>query len=87
MPNLVAACTPNSLPREDGRVDHGYQLTVLDESMKVVDTVDLPDWETFRREELDAQLNLAGYVLRPSETGWSPAGLGFMASVVRAANQ
>jgi len=84
MSDLVAACTPNSLPGEDGRVEHGYQLTVLNDAMTVLYTVDLPGWETFRREEVDVRLAHAGYALQPSSPEWSPAGLGFMASVVRA---
>lgn len=79
--DFFAACTPNSQPTEDGRALHGYQLTVLTDTMTVMETVDLPEWETFQQEEAETHLARIGYILRTPE--WSPAGLGFMASVVR----
>lgn len=81
MPDLFAACTPNSLP-QDGRTEHGWQITVVDDAMAVLDTVDLPEWDTFRQEEAEAHLARSGYALQPSATEWAPAGLGFMAPVV-----
>jgi hypothetical protein len=86
--DFFAACTPNSLP-ENGRAQHGYQLTVLSDAMTILETVDLPEWKTFQQEEAETHLARIGYVLSSGEEGlafpeWSPAGLGFMASVVRA---
>ncbi|MET9776200.1 hypothetical protein ABZ023_18400 [Streptomyces sp. NPDC006367] len=86
---LFAACTPNSYPHEDGRVEHGYQLNVLDQDLTVLTTVELPDWETFDEEAAGRRLADAGFTLRSgpdsaSPGGWSPAGLGYMASVARA---
>ena len=80
MTPFFAACTPNSLP-ENGKTQHGYQLNVLTESMVVLETVNLPEWEAFRQEEAEDRLARIGYVLSSPE--WNPAGLGFMASVVR----
>lgn len=82
MPNLFAACTPNSLP-EHGRTEHGWQINIVNDAMTVLHTVDLPDWNTFHETEAAAALERAGYALPPS-TEWAPAGLGFMAAVVGA---
>ncbi|GAA0667122.1 hypothetical protein GCM10009535_53690 [Streptomyces thermocarboxydovorans] len=89
MSELTAVCTPNSYPHEDGRVEHGYQLNVLDQDLVVVATVDLPDWESFQQEEAGQRLADAGFALQAGSDsadaeGWSPAGLGYMAPVVRA---
>ncbi|MET9528205.1 hypothetical protein [Streptomyces coeruleorubidus] len=89
MSELVAACTPNSYPHDDGRVEHGYQLNVFDQDLAVLATVDLPDWESFDHEEAGRHLADAGFSLQSGSGsagtgGWSPAGLGYMASVVRA---
>ena len=83
MPDLFAACTPNSLP-EDGRTEHGWQITIVEDAMTVLDTVDLPGWATFHEQEAGDHLASAGYTLQPSSPQWTPAGLGFMAPVVRA---
>ena len=80
MTNFFAACTPNSLP-EGGRTKHGYQINVLTEGMTVMETINLPEWETFQQEEAEDHLARIGYILTSPE--WSAAGLGFMASVVR----
>lgn len=84
MPELNAVCTPNSLPHEDGRVEHGYQLNVLDEALEVVATVDLPHWITCDLTEADRHLEEAGFALRPGgdDGGWRPAGLGYLAPVI-----
>jgi hypothetical protein len=79
--DYYAACTPNSLP-VDGRTQHGYQLTVLDGTMTVLEAMDLPEWETFQQEEAETRLANIGYILSAASE-WSPAGLGFMAPVVR----
>lgn len=84
MSELIAACTPNSLPNEDGRVEHGYQITVLDQDMAVVATVDLPEWETFQPEEAVRKLTDGGFVLSDGTGGWMPSGLGHMAPVAYA---
>jgi len=81
---LTAICTPNSQPHEDGRVEHGYQLNVLDQSLAIVATVDLPEWESFQQEEAVRQLAEAGFVLSSSVEAWSPSGLGYMTPVARA---
>lgn len=87
-PELVATCTPNSLPHDDGRVEHGYQINVLAEDLSIVATVDLPDWEAFDPASAVRQLNGAGFTLGPDVSrteldGWSPSGLGYTAPVVR----
>lgn len=90
MPELIfAACTPNSYPHDDGRVEHGYSLTVLDAGMDVLATVNLPDWNDFRREEAERHLADVGFLLQgspdaPDAEDWTPAGLGYRACVVRA---
>ncbi|MFJ2752815.1 hypothetical protein [Streptomyces sp. NPDC087297] len=83
MPELTAVCTPNSYPHEDGRVEHGYQLNVLDGDLAVVATVELSHWTSCDLEEAGRHLAEAGYELRPGgeDGGWSPAGLGYMAPV------
>ncbi|PNG22335.1 hypothetical protein [Streptomyces cahuitamycinicus] len=88
MSDLIAVCTPNSQPHEDGRVEHGYQLNVLDQGLTVLATVDLPDWERFRQEAAGRRLADAGFALQPGRDSadaerWSPSGLGYMAPVVR----
>jgi hypothetical protein len=88
MTELIATYTPNSYPHEDGRVEHGYQLNVLDQDLAIVVTVDLPDWESFHQEAADRCLASAGFALQPDPdsagvVGWSPSGLGYMAPVVR----
>lgn len=80
---LMAVCTPNSHPHDDGRVEHGYQLNVLDEELAVLATVDLPEWESFQEEAAGQRLAEAGFALDTGEDAWSPSGLGFMAPVVR----
>jgi hypothetical protein len=85
---LIAACTPNSYPGEDGRVEHGYQLTIIDQDISVLATVDLPDWESFHQEAAGKRLADMGFTLRsdpssPDADAWSPAGLGYMATVTR----
>ncbi|MFD6534930.1 hypothetical protein [Streptomyces goshikiensis] len=83
MPELTAVCGPNSLPHEDGRVEHGYQLNVRDDSLAVVATVELPHWTSCDLAEADRHLTEAGFALRPGgvDGGWRPAGLGYMAPV------
>ncbi|MFG3336960.1 hypothetical protein ACGFZZ_33700 [Streptomyces tendae] len=84
MSGLMAVCTPNSHPHDDGRVEHGYQLNVLDEDLAVQATVDLPDWESFQQEAAGRRLTEAGFALDPTGAdSWRPSGLGFMAPVVR----
>jgi hypothetical protein len=87
MSELIATYTPNSHPHEDGQVEHGYQLNVLDGDLVVLVTVDLPDWEGFRQEEAADRLADAGFALQSgpdsaSADGWRPAGIGYMAPVV-----
>lgn len=72
---LTAVCTPNSHPDEDGRVEHGYQLNVLDPDLRIVATVDLPDWTTFQPAEAGRQLAEHGYTIRPDAHGWRTAAL------------
>ncbi|WP_432158208.1 hypothetical protein [Streptomyces sp. bgisy153] len=89
MSELTAVCTPNSYPHEDGRIEHGYQLNVLDQDLTVLATVDLPDWESFHQEAAGHRLADAGFALQPGldssgAEGWTSAGLGYMAPVVRA---
>ena len=84
MSDLTAICTPNSQPHEDGRVEHGYQLNVLDQSLAIVATVNLPEWESFQQEEAVRQLADAGFNLCSSADAWSQSGLGYMAPVTRA---
>lgn len=81
---LMAVCTPNNHPHDDGRVEHGYQLNVLDEELAVLATVDLPEWESFQEEAAGHRLAEAGFALDgTSADTWSPSGLDFMAPVVR----
>lgn len=86
---LVAACTPNSLPDAGGVAEYGFQINVLDDDMSVLATINLPDWETFRPASAGHRLIEHGYMIRPDartpETvnGWSQAGSGWMASVMR----
>lgn len=91
MSELIASCTPNSYPNEDGRVAHGYQLNVLDEDVAVLATTDLPDWESFRPEAAGKHLAAMGFTLLsnpsyPDVESWYPAGLGYMAAVTRTHN-
>jgi hypothetical protein len=79
--DFTATCTPNSQPHEDGRVEHGYQLNVLDQDLTIVATVELPDWESFDQETASSCLTDAGFV---STGAWSPSGLGYMTPVARA---
>jgi hypothetical protein len=85
---LLATCTPNSLPDADG-VEYGFQINVLDDSMAVLATIDLPDWETFRPASAGHRLIEHGYMIRPDargpETvnGWRRAGSGWMTQVTR----
>lgn len=84
MPERTAVCTPNSHPHEDGRVEHGYQLNVLDNDLAVLTTIELPHWTSCDLNEASRHLAEAGYALRPGEDeggGWRPAGLGYMAPV------
>ncbi|MFB7312952.1 hypothetical protein [Streptomyces sp. NPDC056192] len=88
MSELIAACTPNSYPNEDGRVVHGYQLTVLDQDIAVLASTDLPGWESFHPEAAGKHLADMGFTLQsdpssPDADSWSPAGLGYMATVTR----
>ncbi|MFZ3475381.1 hypothetical protein ACODT3_42250 [Streptomyces sp. 4.24] len=87
MPELTAVCTPNSYPHEDGRVEHGYQLNVLDD-LTVVATVELPHWTSCDLAEAGRHLTEAGFALCPGgeDGGWRPAGLGYMAPVDRLAD-
>ncbi|MFF4456683.1 hypothetical protein [Streptomyces goshikiensis] len=87
MPELNAVCTPNSSPpHEDGRVEHGCQLTVIAEHLAVVATVELPHWSTCDLAEASRHLGEAGFELAPeTEGGWRAAGLGFLAPVTRTA--
>lgn len=82
-PEFVATCTPNSLPHDDGRVEHGYQINVLAEDFSIVATVDLPDWEVFDPASAVHQLSEAGFTLGPDVNGWNPSGLGYTMPVVR----
>ncbi|NUV64302.1 hypothetical protein [Streptomyces sp. CAI-85] len=67
--DLTAVCTPNSHPGEDGRVEHGYQLNVLDAELRIVATVDLPEWESFRPSSAGHRLIEHGYMIRPDARG------------------
>lgn len=86
---LMAACTPNSLPDAEGEVEHGFQINVLDHSMSILVTIDLPDWDSFRPASAGHRLIENGYMIRPDvrtpETvnGWSRAGSGWMTQVMR----
>ncbi|MEU8472727.1 hypothetical protein AB0F30_33425 [Streptomyces sp. NPDC029006] len=82
MSDLVATCTPNSYPHPGGRVEHGYQLNVLDSALNIVATVDLPDWQTFDAVAATSRLSDAGVALADGVNGWSPAGLGYTVPVV-----
>lgn len=66
---LTAVCTPNSHPGGDGRVEHGYQLNVLDQDLNIVATVDLPDWGSFRPASAGHRLAEHGYMIRPDARG------------------
>ncbi|MFF2864540.1 hypothetical protein ACFVSX_32250 [Streptomyces rubiginosohelvolus] len=86
MPEFFAACTPNSLPNDDGIAEHGWQLNVLDENMAILTTVDLPEWKSFDEHTATQRLATMGCTLRdnpksPEQDGWTPAGIGHMASV------
>lgn len=86
---LMAACTPNSLPDAEGEVEHGFQINVLDHNLNTLETIDLPDWETFRPASAGHRLIEIGYMIRPDtrtpETvnGWSRVGPGWMTQVTR----
>ncbi|WP_031186361.1 MULTISPECIES: hypothetical protein [unclassified Streptomyces] len=86
MPEFFAACTPNSLPNDDGIAEHGWQLNILDEKMAILTTVDLPEWKSFDEHTATQRLATMGCTLRddpkaPAQDGWTPAGIGHMASV------
>lgn len=83
----TAVCTPNSYPHEEGRVEHGFQINVLDEHLTVLATVDLPDWESFRPASAGHRLIEAGYMIRPGVdradlNGWKPVANGYTVPVV-----
>jgi hypothetical protein len=86
---LFAACTPNSLPDAEGHVEHGFQINVLSDTMEILATIDLHDWETFCPASAGEQLVEHGYTIRPdargAETvsGWRRMGRGFTAPVIR----
>jgi hypothetical protein len=86
---LMAACTPNSLPDAAGEVEHGFQISVLDDGLTVLTTIDLPDWGTFRPASAGHRLIEHGYMIRPDArgpgavNGWSRAGLGWLTEVMR----
>lgn len=88
-PELIAACTPNSLPDAEGHTEHGFQINVLDDDMAIVATIDLPDWESFRPASAGHRLIEHGYMIRPDArgpetlSGWTRVGPGFSAPVVR----
>lgn len=85
---LTATCTPNSYPHKDGRVEHGFQINVLDHDLIAITTVDLPDWESFRPASAGHRLIERGWMIRPDargpETvnGWRPVGSGWMTQVI-----
>ena len=85
MPELIATCTANSYPDENGLVAHGYQLNIAEEVVNFVATRDLPDWKTFDREAAGRILADMGFTVQPelSADGWSPAGIGYLAVVTR----
>lgn len=86
---LMAACTPNSLPDDEGDVEHGFQINVLDHNLEILATIDLPDWESFRPASAGHRLIEHGYMIRPDtrtpETvnGWREVGSGWMTQVMR----
>ena len=86
---LFAACTPNSEPVA-GRAEYGYQINVLDESMKILVTIDLPEWQKFRPASAGHRLIEHGYMIHPdargqegSINGWRRVSLGMMVPVIR----
>lgn len=85
---LFAACTPNSEPVA-GRAEYGYQINVLDEGMKILVTIDLPEWQKFRPASAGHRLIEHGYMIRPDArgpdtvNGWREVGMGFMVPVMR----
>lgn len=84
---LTAVCTPNSHPHEDGNVEHGFQINVLDEQLAILATVDLPDWESFRPASAGHRLIEVGFMIRPGVdradlNGWKPVTNGYTVPVV-----
>ncbi|MEU2453883.1 hypothetical protein ABZ605_27870 [Streptomyces sp. NPDC012765] len=85
MPELNAVITPNSLPHPDGRVEHGYQLNVLDEDLAIVATVELAHWTGCDLREASRHLTEAGFALCSGgqDGDWRQSGMGYMARVAR----
>lgn len=84
---LIATCTPNSQPYGDGRVEHGYQINVLDDQLTIHATIDLDDWERFRPASAGHRLIEVGYMISPGVdradlNGWQRTAHGYMAPVV-----
>lgn len=87
MSELTAVCTPNSHPHDDGGVEHGFQINVLDEQLDILATVALPDWERFRPASAGHRLIELGYTIRPGLdradlNGWKPEAHGYTVPVV-----
>lgn len=84
---LIATCTPNSQPHGDGRVEHGYQINVLDDQLTIHATIDLADWENFRPASAGHRLIEVGYMISPGVdradlNGWQRTASGYMVPVV-----
>lgn len=88
-PVYMATCTPNSAPYDDGRVEHGFQINVLDDGLSIIETINLPEWEEFRPASAGHRLIEHGFMIRPDgrgpETvnGWRPMGSGWITQVIR----
>lgn len=89
VPVHTAACTPNSYPHEDGRVEHGFQINVVDDRMTVLATIDLPEWEHFLPASAGHRLIEHGWMILPHArgpkmvNGWHHAGIGWITRVIR----
>lgn len=89
MSSLIATCTPNSHPRDDGSAEHGFQINVieLDDQLTPHATIDLPDWETFRPASAGHRLIEIGYMISPGVdradlNGWQRMTGGYTVPVV-----
>lgn len=85
---LTATCTPNSYPHDDGRVEYGFQINVMDPGLNILATVDLPDWELFHPTSAGDRLIEHGFMIHPEARtvgavkGWRPTGSGWLTQVV-----
>lgn len=89
---MMATCTPNSAPfwhNDEQLCENGYQINVLDASLNILVTIDLPEWDTFRPASAGHRLIERGWMIRPEArnepdtvNGWRAIGSGWVTQVI-----